>query len=53
MTTRDLLAPTLDSDICFLPLKPKLTTELALVWKKHAMLSKAAKTFMKIINDNL
>lgn len=53
LTTRDLLAPTLDFDICFLPLKPKLTTELALVWKKHAMLSKAAKTFMKIINKNL
>lgn len=31
LTTRDLLEPTLDYDICFLPLKPKLTTELALV----------------------
>ena len=45
LTTRDLLAPTLDPEVCFLPLEPKLPTQLALVWKKHAVFSNAAKAF--------
>lgn len=45
LTTRDLLAPTLDSEVCFLPLEPKLPTQLALVWKKYAVFSNAAKVF--------
>lgn len=44
---RDLLAPTLDPEVCFLPLNPKLPTRLALVWKKHAVFSNAAKVFQK------
>lgn len=47
LTTRDLLAPTLDPEVCFLPLEPKLPTQLALVWKKHAVFSNAAKVFYK------
>ncbi len=48
LTTRDMLAPTLDPEVCFLPLRPKLPTRLALVWKKHAVLSKAAGAFHDI-----
>lgn len=47
LTTRDLLAPTLDSEVCFLSLNPKLPTQLALVWKKYAVFSNAAKVFQK------
>ena len=46
LTTRDMLAPELDSRVCFLPLEPKLPTQVAFVWKKHAVLSKAAKAFL-------
>ncbi|MCI5919236.1 MAG: LysR family transcriptional regulator [Roseburia sp.] len=47
LTTKDLLAPTLAPEVCFLPLKPQLPTKLALVWKKHAVLNSAAKAFYK------
>ena len=52
LTTRDLLAPVLDPEVCFLPLEPKLPTQLALVWKKHAVFSKAAEMFIKHIIKN-
>lgn len=51
LTTRDLLAPTLDPDVLFLPLEPKLPTELALVWKKHAVFSKAARIFINMLKE--
>lgn len=51
LTTRELLAPTLPSSVCFLPLQPKLPTKLALVWKKHAVFSKAAKSFLDILKQ--
>lgn len=47
VTTRDMLAPVLDTNVCFLPLEPKLPTKVALVWKKHAVFSNAAKVFQK------
>ena len=46
LTTRDLLAPTLDPDVCFLPLEPKLPTRVALVWKKYAVFSKVSEIFI-------
>lgn len=49
LTTRDLLAPTLDPEVCFVPLEPKLPTKLALVWKKHAVFSKVAEAFMETL----
>lgn len=52
LTTRDLLAPVLDLEVCFLSLEPKLSTQLALVWKKHAVFSKAAEMFIKHIIKN-
>ena len=51
LTTRDMLAPTLDPAVCFLPLKPKLPTRLALVWKKHAMFSSAAQVFYNAMQE--
>ena len=45
LTARYLLAPELDTDVCFLPLEPELPTRLALVWKKHAVFSKVAEAF--------
>lgn len=45
LTARYLLAPKLDTDVCFLPLEPELPTRLALVWKKHAVFSKVAEAF--------
>ena len=51
LTTRDLLAPVLDPDVCFLPLEPKMPTRLALVWKKHAVFSKASKTFINTLKQ--
>ena len=53
LTTRDLLAPALDPEVCFLPLEPKLPTQLALVWKKHAVFSKAAGIFMKSLRQRI
>lgn len=45
LTARYLLAPELDTYVCFLPLEPELPTRLALVWKKHAVFSKVAEAF--------
>lgn len=53
LTTRDLLAPTLDPEVCFLPLEPKLPTRLALVWKKHAVFSKVAEAFITTLKQKL
>lgn len=46
LITRDLIEPFTDLDMCFLPLAPQLPTSIALVWKKHAVFSKAAKLFL-------
>ncbi len=47
LTTRELLAPTLAPEVCFLPLEPRLSTQSVLVWKKHAVFSNAAKVFQR------
>ena len=53
LTTRDLLSPTLDPNVCFLPLDPKLPTKLALVWKKHAIFSKVSDTFINTLKSKI
>lgn len=53
LTARYLLAPELDTDVCFLPLEPELPTRLALVWKKHAVFSKVAEAFYDRIKNKL
>lgn len=46
LITRDLIEPFTDESLCFLPLEPQLPTSIALVWKKHAVFSKAAQLFL-------
>ena len=46
LITRDLLGPELEPGMHFLPLDPPLETRYALVWKKNAVLTKAAERFL-------
>lgn len=45
LTTKDMVTPLPEADVCFVPLKPALPTRVALVWKKHAVFGKAAEAF--------
>ena len=47
LTTEDLLPSKLDEALCFCPLEPPLEIGYALVWKRHAVLSKAADAFLR------
>ncbi|MEH7109510.1 LysR family transcriptional regulator [Bacillus sp. JJ1764] len=38
-----------DSNLCFIPLEPKLESGLNIVWKKHQLFSAAAEVFLKEI----
>lgn len=51
LVTRDLLEPELPSGVRFLPLDPPLETQYALVWKRHAVLSKAAERFLQLLRE--
>lgn len=42
-----LINTTGDSELCFRPLKPKIETSLAVVWKKYQVLSKPAEKFLE------
>lgn len=50
LVTRDLLGPELNAGVRFLPLDPPLETHYALVWKKNAVLTKAAEKFLLMLN---
>ena len=50
LVTRDLLGPELNAGVRFLPLDPPLETHYALVWKKNAVLTKAAEKFLSVLN---
>ncbi len=52
LTTRDLLGPTLDEHLCFIPLSPQIKEHYALVWKKHTPFNKIAKLFLKQIKTS-
>ena len=43
----------LDPDVCSLPLEPQLPTHLALVWKKHAVFSRAAERFYEMLKNGV
>ena len=45
----DLLAPNLDADVCFCPLRPSLQIKYALVWKKHAVFGRASGAFLDAV----
>lgn len=53
LTTRNLLSPQLDDSVCFRPLNPPLPVSSALVWKKHAMLSRTAQVFLQNIRQSV
>lgn len=50
LITRDLLGPELEPGMRFLPLDSPLETRYALVWKKNAVLTKAAEKFLSILS---
>ncbi|MDE6243472.1 MAG: hypothetical protein K2M14_05625, partial [Muribaculaceae bacterium] len=41
-----------NQDICFVPLKPLLESELNIVWKKNGELSRASKVFLEELKYN-
>lgn len=49
LITRDLLGPELEPGMRFLSLDPPLETRYALVWKKNAVLTKAAEKFLAML----
>lgn len=52
LITRDLLDPELNRSVRFLPLDPPLETQYALVWRRHAMLSRAAARFLELLETS-
>lgn len=40
-----------DSPLCFIPLYPEVEIDLAFVWKKHQILSKASKLFLNTVQQ--
>lgn len=53
VTTRDLLPLTLDSDICFRPLEPKLEVRYNLVWKRRNVFSRAADLYLNTVRNSI
>ena len=51
LTTEDLLPSKLDEAVCFCPLEPSLEIHYALIWKRYAVLSKAAETFLQAFRE--
>ena len=42
-----------DSNLCFIPFSPSLTSELYFVWTKYTVLSKAAELFLSKLKSNI
>ena len=53
LTTKDLIEKSLNENVCFIPLKPKLTTKYALVWKRYPIFTKPANAFLEEIKNIL
>lgn len=51
LTTDDHLPQQLDPGLCFRPLVPALEIRHALVWKRYAVFSKAAETFLQAFKE--
>lgn len=49
VVTLDKLVDTMDNNVCFRPLLPKLESGLDIVWKKYQVFSPAAKVFLQKI----
>ncbi len=52
LTSDSQLPQNLDPALCFRPLDPPLTLSHALVWKRHAPLSRAAEAFLEQIQNH-
>ncbi len=50
LVSSDHLPNELDDDLCFRELKPALKLNYAIVWKRYAVLSKSAQTFLEQIS---
>lgn len=48
-----LVNTTGDSDLCFRPLSPTLTTQASLIWKRYQVFSRAAEKFLKQLQLSL
>lgn len=48
-----LINVTGDSNLCFVPLKPKVTAHINIAWKRYQVLTKAAKKFIEILQEEL
>lgn len=44
---KDLINTSGNSNLCFIPLKPKLESSLNIIWKKHQVFSKTNEVFLK------
>jgi DNA-binding transcriptional LysR family regulator len=42
-----------DSELCFIPLYPKIESEVYLVWKKYQVFSKVAEKFLDCLQTML
>lgn len=52
LLVEDQLGP-MDAEVCFRPLDPPLTVRHALVWKRQAMFSKAARAFLEEVKKDI
>lgn len=53
ITLDKLVNTSVESELCFRPLKPKLESALDIVWKKNQIFSPAAKLFLEKLHENL
>ncbi len=48
-----LLRTSGDSELCFRPLSPPLTSQAALIWKKYQPLGKAPRKFLELLRESI
>ena len=53
VTIDKLINTVSESDLCFIPLKPKLYVTSSIIWKKNQVFSKASKIFLDKVKEIL
>lgn len=53
LITEDLLPERLAPEVCFCPLDPPLEIHYALIWKRYAVFSKAAESFLQAVRKRV
>lgn len=53
LTLDKLINLTDDSNLCFKPIIPNLTTNLVIVWKKYQVFSKASQEFLNELQKEI